>query len=177
MQARAEDLPFDEASFDAVLSQQGIQFFADRAAAVREMHRVLKPGGQVGASVWRGAEHQSVKGALVRALQEMFGDAAGVAYSFGSTDDLQQLFIDARFRDVHIESVRRQMHEPDPDRMVRMLVMGASAAVPALAAAGAEEREVAMRSIRERIDADIEAARVPDGIRYTMEANILVATA
>lgn len=38
-------LPFPEGSFDLVLCQQGLQFFPDRAAALRDMRRVLRPGG------------------------------------------------------------------------------------------------------------------------------------
>ncbi len=177
VRGRAEDQPFDDGQFDVVLCQQGVQFFADRPAAAREMRRVLRSGGHVGVSVWRGPDHQSVKGALLVALREMFGPAAAVAYSFGDPDALRQLFVDAGFGDIRLETVRREVHEPSAERMVRMLVIGASAAVPALAALSEAERDDAIAALTERIAPDIEAVRVPDGIRYTMEANILVATA
>jgi len=48
----ADDLAALDASVDVVLCQQGMQFFPDRAAAVREMHRVFRPGGAVGVAVW-----------------------------------------------------------------------------------------------------------------------------
>lgn len=177
VQGHAEKMPFADGGFDVVLCQQGIQFFADRPAAVREMQRVLRPGGQVGVSVWRGPEHQSVKGALLLALQEMFGPAVAVAYSFGYPDALRQLFVDAGFDDIRVETVRREVHEPSAERMVRMLVIGASAAVPALATLSEGERDDAIAAVTERIDSDIKAVRMQDGIRYTMEANILVASA
>jgi len=47
--AVAMDLP--DASFDVILYQQGFQFFPDQPAALREMHRVLVPGGRVLLSV------------------------------------------------------------------------------------------------------------------------------
>ncbi len=177
VQGRAEDQPFDDGQFDVVLCQQGIQFFADRPAASREMQRVLRSGGQVGVSVWRGPEHQSVKGALLLALREMFGPAAAVAYSFGDPDALRQLFVDAGFNDIRVETVGREMHESSAERMVRMLVIGASAAVPALGTLSEAERDDAIAALMERIAPEIEAVRVSDGIRYTMEANILVAMA
>ena len=41
-----------EAAFDVVLCQSGLQFFPDRSASLREMRRVLKPGGRLILSVW-----------------------------------------------------------------------------------------------------------------------------
>ncbi len=44
--ANAEHLPFDEAEFDAVTIAFGLRNVTDKAAALREMRRVLRPGGQ-----------------------------------------------------------------------------------------------------------------------------------
>ena len=46
-EASADKLPFPDGSFDVVYCQLGLQFFADRAAALREMRRVLGPGGRL----------------------------------------------------------------------------------------------------------------------------------
>ena len=51
-QADALDLPFDDASFDAVVCQFGVMFFPDRVAGYAEALRVLKPGGSFLFSVW-----------------------------------------------------------------------------------------------------------------------------
>jgi ubiquinone/menaquinone biosynthesis C-methylase UbiE len=47
----AQALPFPAPTFDLVLCQQGLQFFPNGAAAVREMRRVLRPGGRAVISV------------------------------------------------------------------------------------------------------------------------------
>ena len=44
-EASAVELPFPEATFDVVLYQSGLQFFPDRMASLREMHRVLEQAG------------------------------------------------------------------------------------------------------------------------------------
>lgn len=52
LQAAAESLPFRDRAFDAVVSQFGLMFFADRRAALYEMCRVLKPAGRLAIAVW-----------------------------------------------------------------------------------------------------------------------------
>jgi len=51
-QGDATKLPFPDAEFGAVLCQQGLQYVPDRAAAIREMKRVLASGGRLGLSVF-----------------------------------------------------------------------------------------------------------------------------
>ena len=47
IEGRAEDIPFPDGSFDAVLSVTSLEFFEDKEKAVLEMIRVLKPGGKL----------------------------------------------------------------------------------------------------------------------------------
>jgi SAM-dependent methyltransferase len=48
----ADDLPFDDATFDSVSVRFGYMFFPDIASATAEFTRVLRPGGRLCASVW-----------------------------------------------------------------------------------------------------------------------------
>jgi SAM-dependent methyltransferase len=48
----ADDLPFDDATFDSVSVRFGYMFFPDLAQATAEFARVLKPGGRLCSSVW-----------------------------------------------------------------------------------------------------------------------------
>lgn len=63
---RAEALPFESASADAVLSQLVMNFVEDAAAALGEMRRVVRPGGRIGALVWDYADGMT----LLRAFWE-----------------------------------------------------------------------------------------------------------
>jgi SAM-dependent methyltransferase len=48
----ADDLPFDDATFDSTSVRFGYMFFPDATAATGELVRVLRPGGRLAASVW-----------------------------------------------------------------------------------------------------------------------------
>jgi SAM-dependent methyltransferase len=52
LEADAEALPFEDRSFDAVISTFGVMFAADHAATARELARVCRPGGRLALIVW-----------------------------------------------------------------------------------------------------------------------------
>lgn len=55
-EGRAEAIPAPDASQDAVLASLSLMYAIDRAAAAREIARVLRPGGRFVAAVWAGPE-------------------------------------------------------------------------------------------------------------------------
>lgn len=50
--ASALELPFSDGAFDSVICQQGVQFFSDVPAGLREMTRVVRPGGRLAVTIW-----------------------------------------------------------------------------------------------------------------------------
>lgn len=96
---RAEALPFDDDSFDAVVCQFGLMFFEDRRAALQEMYRVLRPGGHLAVAVWDSLDHTPGYAAMVDLLQRLFGEQAAngvrAPFSLGDVAALQALFSDA----------------------------------------------------------------------------------
>ncbi len=106
-QGDVSSLPFGDANFDIVLCQQGLQFFPDKAGALQEMHRVLKPGGLVGICVWCAIEHSPCHLAIAEALRRHVSpDVAQrfqAPFSFSAPDVLNQAMVEAGFRDVDIQ--------------------------------------------------------------------------
>jgi len=107
--ADAAHLPFPDGGFDRVLCQAGLQFVPDRLGALREMGRVLRPGGRVALLVWRALHHSPGFAALADALQAVVGpEAAAVMrapFVFG--DDprpLVTLLDSAGFGDVDVQA-------------------------------------------------------------------------
>jgi len=80
LDGRAEALPLPDASVDAVVSQFGLMFFDDRVQALREMRRVLRPGGRIAVAVCDAVEHSPGYGALAALLQALFGDPVAGAF-------------------------------------------------------------------------------------------------
>ena len=78
-QGRAEAVPFPDRSFDAVVCQFGLMFFADRDKAVREMQRVMVPGGRCVVAAWDTIDHAPAFAALVSLLDRLAGTTAGDA--------------------------------------------------------------------------------------------------
>ncbi|MFI9809900.1 class I SAM-dependent methyltransferase [Streptomyces sp. NPDC052301] len=71
--APADRLPYEAAVFDAVVCQQGAQFFPDLTAALTETARVTRPDGRFAATVWAPVERQPYFLAERRAIQEYGG--------------------------------------------------------------------------------------------------------
>jgi SAM-dependent methyltransferase len=71
-EGRAEAIPAADNSFDVVLASLSLMFVIDRAAAAREIARVLHPGGRLVAAVWGEPEHCDI----VR-FQQIAGSFAG----------------------------------------------------------------------------------------------------
>jgi ubiquinone/menaquinone biosynthesis C-methylase UbiE len=74
IESPAVPLAVESAAFDFVVCQQGLQFFPDRLAALSEMRRALRPGGQLAIAVWSHIEDNPFYAALHRALRESVPD-------------------------------------------------------------------------------------------------------
>ena len=95
----AESLPFPDQSFDAVVSQFGLMFFTDRRQALREMLRVLAPGGHLVVAVWDSLGEMPAYASEVALLERMTGqqaaDALRAPFVLGNRKDLATLFSEA----------------------------------------------------------------------------------
>jgi SAM-dependent methyltransferase len=118
-QGDAASLPCSSSEFDVVICQQGLQFVADKSAALREMHRVLKPGGLVAICVWRSVEHSpchlAIAEALGRHVSEDVAKRFQAPFSFGDPGVLTALMTEAGFCDLQlrVDVVRRRLLPPE----------------------------------------------------------------
>ena len=81
---RAEALPFGDGTFDAVVCQFGLMFLYDQVQALREMARVLRPGGRLVVATWDTYANSPGYAKLIQLLAELFGESVA--------DELRQPF-------------------------------------------------------------------------------------
>ena len=125
---RAEQLPFPDGSFDAVVSQFGLMFFEDRVQAVREMRRVLKPGGRMALAVWDALANSPGYAAMAALLDRLFGPRiAGelhAPFSLGDAAKLRGLFAEAGLGDATVATQAGTARFPSIEAWVRTDVKG-----------------------------------------------------
>jgi ubiquinone/menaquinone biosynthesis C-methylase UbiE len=106
LQSPAAPLAAATGAFDAVLCQQGLQFFPDRAAALREMRRVLKPNGRAAIAVWAELERNEIYAAFHVALHATapseLAELITAPFSWPSGTVLKAAAEDAGFRQVRL---------------------------------------------------------------------------
>ncbi len=121
-------MPLPDAAFDIAYCQLGLQFFPDRPAALREMYRVLVPGGRLGLMVWRGIEHSPGFGILAAALaRHVSTEAAGIMrapFALADAEELRGLIAAAGFRDITIQPIPGTVRFPSVARFVQDYVAG-----------------------------------------------------
>jgi len=146
----ALQLPLADGAFDVVFCQQGLQFFPDRPAALREMYRVLAPGRHV-------------------------GPAAGILMTSGpfglsSTEELRKLIARANFKDINIRPAAKVLHYPAFDEFVLRYAAG-SALAGAVADADDNARNALLAEVAERLQSHVG----DQGLAFSIESNIVTA--
>lgn len=109
-QADALKLPFDDASFDAVLCQFGAMFFPDKVAGFAEAKRVLRKGGRFIFNVWDKIEENEFADIVTQAAGEVFSDdpplfLARTPHGYHNIDEIRADMQGAGFDNVTIETI------------------------------------------------------------------------
>jgi SAM-dependent methyltransferase len=138
LEGSAVKMPLPDGTFDAVICQQGLQFFPDKAAALSEMRRVLKRGGRLALSCWRAVEHTPGYLVLEQALARRVGPekAALPPFSLGDAGVIRDLVVGAGFREVKLRADTKMIRFRSAEHLVRAVVGGAPTMMGALTGQG-----------------------------------------
>jgi SAM-dependent methyltransferase len=170
----AAPLEVDDEAFDVVTCQQGLQFFPDRPAAVKEMYRALKPGGRVVAAVWREIGLQPSFAALDAALRDCLPaadvDPFGAPFRGPSADTLKAAFKDQGFSGVSVEQLRHPLTFEGGVAQV----ISALAASPIASTIAGLDPDAAAR-LRRAVERHVEPLVVDRQVRTEMVSNLVTA--
>jgi SAM-dependent methyltransferase len=167
-------LPFSDETFDVVLCQQGLQFFSDRPAALREMHRVLVPGGRVVLSIWGPLERNPGHAALVRALERHLDTAAASAmrscFALGEVREVRSLLAGGLFRQVHLHTAVLTVRFASPEQFVWLEMIPSHLENPV-----AKMDVHALSVLVSEVNAALQPYVTSDALAFPMQAHLVIA--
>jgi len=175
-QSDAAALPFPNAAFDVVFCQYGLEFFADQAAGLRQIARVLVPGGRVVLRVWRALERQPFYVALLKALERHVRAGVGApilkAFTLADAAALRALVAGAGFRQVHIRFTTNPLRYPSVEEYVRGYLHVFLSVVSDVAAMMDDTRRNALlQEVATALRTDVD----DDGLATPTESHVVVA--
>ena len=167
----AEDLPFAESSFDALVSNFAIDHLPRPERAIREFARVVVPRGGIAVSAWEVPARNRFLGILIDALQVSGvteAHAGPARYRFADDDELRGLLRGAGLEDVEIRSVSLTHRVPDADELWEGMLGGS------VRSAGLVMRQSprTRRRIRAAVERLADEYRVDGGLAIPARAKI-----
>jgi ubiquinone/menaquinone biosynthesis C-methylase UbiE len=169
----AEDLPFESGAFDAVVCQFGLMFFSDKVKALRQMWRVLKPGGSLAVVVWGPLSESPGYSAMVALLTKLFGEDVAnelrAPFNLGDKETLSTLIEDSGIHTASISTTIGEARFPSIAEWVRTDVRGWTLADKL------DDQQFALLS-REAEDALGQFTNAEGAVRFASPAHIAVAT-
>jgi ubiquinone/menaquinone biosynthesis C-methylase UbiE len=124
-EASADKLPFPDGSFDVAYCQLGLQFFADRPAALREM---LSAKGRLAVMVWGGIQESPGFETFAEILERRISPAAATImrapFGLSDADELSRLVTAAGFRNITVQRKLGVVEFPSIERFVLSYVAG-----------------------------------------------------
>jgi ubiquinone/menaquinone biosynthesis C-methylase UbiE len=123
-EGNAVSLPVSAAErFTILTCHQGLQFMPDKAAAVRDMRRVLAPGGRVAIATWSPLQGLPEVAALNAVAERHVGPIVDSRHSFGDANALRRLLADGGFDDVSVETIAHVVQFADGALFARLNAM------------------------------------------------------
>jgi SAM-dependent methyltransferase len=150
--APAEQLPFEDGTFDAALAQLVVHFMSDPVAGLREMARVTREGGVVAACVWDHGGAQTPLAPFWHAVHDLDPDEEGETNLAGAQEGaLTQLFGEAGIRDVEETSLPINVEHATFEEWWEPFTLGVGPAGAYVAQLEHTQRNTLRDALRERL--------------------------
>jgi SAM-dependent methyltransferase len=175
-QADAQDLPFDDGSFDLVVCQFGAMFFPDKVRGHSEARRVLDEGGLYLLAIWDRIERNDLTAAAQQALIDFFPDDPPLfmregPFGYHDPQRIERDLHEAGFGTVEIDTVEKRSRSPSAHDAATALCYGTPMGVEV------DEREPGcLDRVFEKIEQALRPFEGSNGIDAPMSAHIVTAT-
>jgi ubiquinone/menaquinone biosynthesis C-methylase UbiE len=175
-QADAQDLPFEDSSFDLVVCQFGAMFFPDKVRGHAEARRVLRNGEHYLLAIWDRIERNPVSNASQESLIELFPQDPPLfllegPFSYADPAAIERDLRAAGFSEVRIDTVERRSRSPSAHAAAEALCYGTPMGVEV------EDREPGtLDRAFATVERKLQAMESPDGVDAPMSAHIVTAT-
>jgi ubiquinone/menaquinone biosynthesis C-methylase UbiE len=164
----AESVPLPDQSFDVIFCGLGLQFFADKSAALREMHRVLRPGGRVYISTpVPNAFFDLFDRAIARHVSEEASAFVHAVFSLSDPREMDALLTDAGYSSIATRTRTRTIQLP-PAREFMWQYIACTPLMAILPQSGNAQTE----SLERDVVAGWQPWASEDGLRYE-QANLV----
>ncbi|HEX6705676.1 MAG TPA: class I SAM-dependent methyltransferase [Albitalea sp.] len=172
--ASATALPLPDASFDVCLCLQGLQFFDDRMAALREMRRLLAGPGRLVVSTWAALEHVPGHRAVYAALEAQGIDTASPrrGFSLHEPHELLELATLAGFSEVSVEVEEREASFASSMHFIEALFEGAPYTRRVTASLSEHQRRRCVEDARQRL----RPFESSSGLKLPLRSHLLLAS-
>ena len=119
-------LPFEDGTFSVAFCQQGLQFFPDRELALREIERVLRPGGRIALTVWSEASalFEALAESLRRHVNDEVAERSLAPFTHNGGDVLDSVLSKLGFIDVSAQILTVDRVLSDPESAIPKEIMG-----------------------------------------------------
>jgi ubiquinone/menaquinone biosynthesis C-methylase UbiE len=176
-QGSAEALPFPEETFDLVLCQFALMFFANKAAALAEMRRVVTRNGRVLVSVWQGLDRHPFYQTLHTVIQQRLGmSALQVIFALGSESELRALAKGAGFQQVEIERISMTARFPNPGVFLTGEIDVDTAAIPSMQQLDAAARQAMVAAVSADMTSPLKEVTLDNHVVLEFHAHIVRAS-
>lgn len=147
-EASAEAMPLPDQAFDVVICQMGLQFVPDKRAALREMRRVLAPGGRLAVNVPGPITpfFDIMAEALAHHINPELAGFVHQVFSLHDPDEIRNLIGDAGFHDIDVQRRTKTLHLPPPEEFLWQYVQSTPLSM-AVAQADDESRAALERDV------------------------------
>lgn len=136
-------LPYADAEFDAALSMFGLIFFPDRALGLRELRRVLRPGGRAVVGSWAPLDPGTPPVVLSECLRAALGGPGSppLELPLATPEAMRDALADAGFEQIEVSRVEHEFFAADVDAFWALHARANVLFAPLLRGMAADARE------------------------------------